>query len=155
MSLKFPGGTNKPIFFLTFCEQTAFFKLEDIFPECFFHRKDNQVEPMFCMQGNCPVNKNCMQALSQRVYVLFEEVLPRADLLILYYRKRNLPHSIGGTLFWRDMREPRNITINPYGWTNIKRRGQVYQFHPPVSFFITGRAEMPQETQAVENLALD
>lgn len=150
-----PGGNNKPIFFLTFCERTAFFKLEDIFPECFFHRKNNYTEPMYCMTGDCPVNHNCMEALSKRVFVLFQEILPQAKLMVLYYRKRNTPSSIGGTLFWRDMSEPRNITINPYGWARIKQRGNVYQFHPPTSFFITGRAATPEETQAVENLALD
>ena len=148
-----PGGT--PIYFLTFCEQTAFFKLQDIFPECFFHREGTPIEPMFCMTGDCPVNHNCMEMLSKRVYVLFQEVLGNVELLIFYYRKRCAPESIGATLFWRDMREPRNITVNPWAWQRIKARGVVFQFSPPPLFFVTGRTAAPQESSQVENLSLD
>lgn len=145
---------QKIMYFLTFCGKTAFFKLQDIFPECFLYRKDNQVEPMFCMEGDCPSNKNCMETLSKRIFVLFQEVIVGADLLILYYKKRNKQNSIGGTLFWKDMREPRNITINPYGWNTIKSRGNAYQFQPTSSFYLTGKSPNPTKDSS-DKLALE
>ena len=141
------------MYFLTFCGKTAFFKLEEVFPECFLHRKDNHVEPMYCMIGDCSVNRNCMETLSKRIFVIFQEVLPFVDLMVLYYKKRNVD-SIGGTLFWKDMREPRNITINPYGWNMIKSRGNIYQFNPSSSFFLTGKSADPEEINSTENLSL-
>jgi hypothetical protein len=145
MTILRPGGA--PIYFLTFCDKTSFFKLQDIYPECFFNReKSPQVEPMMCVQNDsCPVNHNCMEILAKRTYVLFQEVLPEVQLIVLYYRKRNIS-GIGATLFWRDMTEPRNITVNPYGWSVIKSRGTIYEFSPGPNFFLTGRVKEPEVT---------
>jgi len=146
--MEWPGGSNRPpwFYFVLFCKKTAFFKLEDIFPECFFNRDQHpQAEPMLCMSSDsCPGNKNCMETLAKRVWTLFADVLPEVKLIILYYRKRNLP-GIGGTLFWRSMKEPRNLTINPSAWARVKSRGFVYQLGPSPSFWLTGRTAPPEE----------
>jgi len=137
-----PGG---PIYFVSLNSKTIFFKLQDIFPECYFHREQSpNVEPMLCLQGSCPTNHNCMETLAKRIFILFQEVLPAAKLIILYYRNKNI-NRIGGSLFWRDMREPSNISINPWGWESAKNRSIIYKFEPGPQFFITGSAPSPKE----------
>lgn len=137
-----PGG---PIYFVAANKKTILFKLQDIFPECFVHRDHSpNVEPMLCLQGGCPVNRNCMETLAKRVFILFQEILPAAQLIVLYYRKRNV-RGIGGSLFWRDMREPHNISINPWGWESLKRRSLIYKFEPGPQFFLTGSASSPEK----------
>lgn len=130
------------MYFLLMSQKTAFFKLDDIFPECGLYREQHpMIEPMVCLAETaaCTVGKNCMETLAKRLKVLYEEVLTDVDLILLYYRKRNLP-GIGAAVFWRSFEEPRIITVNPTSWARIKNRGAVYQFTPGPSFFLTGRA---------------
>lgn len=142
MSIIRPGGS---IYFVLFCGKTAFFKLQDLFPECFLHReKVPLAEPMTCiLNDSCPVNHNCMETLAKRIFVMFEEVLPAAKMIVLYYKKRNIP-GLGGTIFWRSMKEPRVITMNPFAWNRVKQRGEVYEFTPSPSFFLTGNTKSPK-----------
>jgi hypothetical protein len=148
----------EPIHFLVFCEKTAFFRLKDIFGECFIYRdKSPLIEPVVCLheENSCYVGKSCMETLARRIFVIFEEVLPAVELIILYFRKRNLP-GIGAALCWRDMREPRIITVNPYAWSRIKTRGTIFRFDPGPSFFLTGKAPSPELTdEKVAEAALD
>ena len=153
--LTLPGGPNQIMYFVVFSTKTVFFKFQDIFPECFLHREGyQQIEPLQCLQddGACHVNHNCMEILSKRVHVLFQEVLPTVEVMILYFRKLN-GQQYGAGLFWRDMREPRVITMNASAWTYAKHRGRVYAFSPNSSFFLTGRAAPPEVT--TESSGLD
>lgn len=154
MTIHQPGSST--IRFVKFWTKTAFFKLKDIYPECFLYRKETpQVEPMLCVQNDgCPVNKNCMHTVAKRLHALFEEVLPDVEMIILYYKKRNIM-GIGGTVFWRDFIEPRNITINPYSWVNVKTRGIVYEFSPGPTFYLTGRAAPPEVAEEPLSSSLD
>jgi hypothetical protein len=137
-----PGGA---FYFVSLNKKTIFFKLQDIFPECFVHRERvPNVDPMLCLQGECPVNHNCMETLAKRIFVLFKEILPAAQLIVLYYKKR-IVEGMGGSLFWRDMREPRNISINPWGWESAKKRSLIYKFEPGPYFYLTGSAPPPEE----------
>ena len=71
-------------FFTTFNGKSAFFRLKDVFPECFFYREsETEVEPLACLlpEGACPVGQRCMETLAGRVHVLFQETVPMADLL--------------------------------------------------------------------------
>ena len=149
---------TEPIHFLVFCEKTAFFRLKDIFGECFVYREQSPlIEPVICFREDhvCHVGKNCLPSLAKRIYVLFEEVLPNVELIILYYRKRNIP-GIGAGLFRRDMRESRTITVNPSAWNVIKSRGTIFRFNPGPSFFLTGQAPLPEPLdEKVEEVALD
>lgn len=130
---------NKIMYFVVFSSKTAFFRLVDIFPECgLYQEKSPQLEPMVCLTENvCHVGHSCMDKLARRVHAIFEEVVPSADLLLLYYRKRNYD-GLGASIFYRDMSNPRNITMNPYAWERIKRRGKIFEFDPSVDFFLTG-----------------
>jgi len=146
-----PGGS---ILFLIFCEHTVFFKLDSIFPECYLHRDQMpRTDPLMCLYSNCPGNKNCMETLAKRIFVLFHEVITQADLIVLYYRKQT-SDSLGAGLFWKDMREPRYITMNPSAWDLIKTRGLVFQFTPGPYFFLTGSAPPPKEETESEKSAL-
>ena len=89
------------MYFVVFSSKTAFFKFEDIFPECFHYRDQHpQIEPLVCMREDyaCTVGKGCLDTLAKRIFILFEEVCANADLIILYYRKRNV-QGLGAGLF--------------------------------------------------------
>jgi len=141
MTVPRPGG---PIFFLVFCDQTIFFKLDSIFPECYLYREQMpRTDPLMCLYSACPANKNCMETLAKRIFVLFQEVIPQADLIILYYRKQ-CSSGLGAGLFWKDMSEPRYIIMNPSAWDMIKQRGYVFEFHAGSSFYLSGLASEPE-----------
>lgn len=139
------------MYFLLMSRKTALFKFNDLFPECALYiEKHPQIEPTMCLRETaaCTVGHNCMETLAKRIKVLFEEVLDGVDLLILYFKKRNMP-GMGAAVFWRDFREPRVITMNQGAWNKIKERGWVYQFTPGSSFFLSGQASdaAPTPTQ--------
>jgi hypothetical protein len=140
---------NPVMYFVVMSSRTAFFKLEDIFPECFLYRESSpQIEPLICLRedNSCHVGRNCMNALVGRIRMLFDQVLPNANLVVLYYKKRNLP-GIGAGVFWRDFRTPRTITVNPYAWSKIKQRGELFEFHPDSGFFLTGKSAPPEKAE--------
>jgi hypothetical protein len=141
---------NQPIYFLVLNQKTAMFKLEDLFPECSLYREQSpRAEPLVCLAEDnaCTVGHNCMESLVRRLKLVFEELLPQAQLILLYFRKRNVP-GLGAGVFWRDFREPRVFTVNPRAWERVKRRGVVFQFVPGESFFLTGKAPEPEPVSA-------
>jgi len=82
-----------------------------------------------------------MDILARRAQAIFNELLPETvRVLVLYFRKRNVL-GYGAGIFWRDMREPRVITMNPHAWERVKARGLVYQFTPSDTFFLSGRSD--------------
>jgi len=131
-----------PIYFIVFSQKTAFFKLSDIYGECALYQKDSPLlEPVVCLQfeNSCHVGRNCIEKLVKRIHILFNEIVPYTRLIILYFRKRNIP-GLGGAIFFRNMKEPRIITMNPYAWKKIKERGLLYKFYPSSEFFLSGQA---------------
>jgi hypothetical protein len=148
-------GASHPniAYFVVFSTKTAFWKLQDIFPECFLYREHTpQVDPLMCLSEDnaCHVNHNCMETLVKRINVLFQEVLPTVNVIVLYYRKLNQRYGAG--IFWRDMREPHVITFNPSAWQYIKQRGSIFTFSPNSSFFLSGQAAPPQATSEIPAL---
>jgi hypothetical protein len=144
------------MYFVVFSSKTAFFKLDDIFPECLFYRdKSPQIEPLACLQEDnaCTEGRHCMETLSKRIFVMFEEVCD-CDLLILYFKKRNY-QGLGAGVFWKDMREPRIITMNPSAWSRIKMHGNVYRFNPGHEFFLSGSSAPPKEVEKSQTPPLD
>ncbi len=160
MTLIKPGGASKEImYFVVFSSKTSFFKFEDLLPECFLYREHSpQIEPLVCLyeEHACTVGQNCMEKLATRLKVMFEEVLPKEiDLVLLYYRKRSEPDSLAAGVFWRNLQDFTVYTLNRTAWSLIKGRGQVFQFQPGVSFFVTGRAPPPEEPDSHEEVVLD
>lgn len=147
----------KIMYFVVFSSKTSFFKLQDIFPECFFYRDQSpQIEPLICLRepNSCTVGKNCMDVLARRLHVLFEEVCLDADMIVLYYRKRNI-EGLGAGVFDRAWENPRTITMNPSAWNMVKSRGNIYQFDPTQDFFLSGTAPPPEKMEKTEDQLLD
>lgn len=146
------------MYFVVFSKKTAFFKLEDVLPECFVQRKDSpQLEPLICLleDNACHRNQNCMEKLVKRLHVIFEEILQEVDLILLYYRQRAEPDSIGCGIFWRNLQDFKVVTINRSAWQMIKNRGTVFQFEPGPCFFLSGSAEKPKEPETSEEVVID
>ena len=144
-------------YFVIFSSRTSFFKLQDVFPECFYYRDQSpQIEPLVCLQEDrsCTAGKGCMGVLVKRLHALFEEVCFSADMIVLYFRKRNF-HGLGAGVFDRGLEAPRVITMNPSAWGMIKDRGNVYQFHPSGDFFLTGSAAPPKEVKKDKDQLLE
>ena len=142
------AGLIKPelIYFIQLSSKTAFWKLDDLFPECaLFREQSPRIEPLVCIREDaCHVGHNCMEILAHRLQALFTEVMPQyVNLILLYYKKRNV-EGIGAGVFWRDFRTPRVITMNPGGWKRVKLRGEVFRFTPGETFFLSGRAAPPE-----------
>jgi hypothetical protein len=104
--------------------------------------------------GMCSVGKNCMEVLAKRLYVMFEEICTEAEFILLYFKKRNF-QGLGAGVFDRDFENPRAITMNPYAWDMIKKRGNIYRFDPSMDFFLTGTTAPPEKTKKDEEQLLD
>lgn len=138
----------KILYFVIFSKKTAFFKLKDIFPECFLYReKYPNIDPIICLteENVCHVGKNCMESLIKRLGLLFKEIVPTCKLVVLYFKRNN--GKIGGGVFFDNLEDFRIIqTMNPYAWEKIKGRGAVYQFVPHTEFFMSGQSSDLSET---------
>lgn len=113
--------------------KTIFAKLKDVYQECeVLIDGSPQLYPLRCLVDHCPKNANCMETLAKRVNCIFE-AFPEAQLLLLYFSYHDRQGSIRAGVFWRDMREPRYITLNRTGWQKMKEMGVVYEWHFPAS----------------------
>ena len=152
MTLPRPGG---PLYFLLLCNHTAFFKLDSVFPECYLYRDQMpRTDPLMCLHSTCPANHSCMETVAKRLFVLFNEVMPQVELIILYFRKQTTL-GLGAGLFWKNMQEPRFITMNPSAWDLVKSRGFVFEFQPGASFFLSGAASTPELKSDSEKVVLE
>jgi hypothetical protein len=145
------------MYFMVFSSKTSFFKLQDIFPECFHYREDSpNIEPLACLVEDmgCTVGRNCMETLCKRLYVLFAEICTSSDLILLYFRKRNYT-GLGSGVFWPNLEDAKVITMNPTAWERLKNSGNVYRFDPSRDFFLTGMSAPPDEIQKSEDQVLD
>lgn len=153
--MEMPGGLPPIMYFVVLSSKSAFFKLQDIFPECLLYREHSpQIDPMMCLAEDnaCTMGRNCMETLAKRVNLLFQEMLTGVGVVVLYFKRREAGYGAG--IFWRDMREPRVIIMNPFAWSRVKSRGNIYQFTPASSFFLSGKAPDPSptiETAGLEN----
>lgn len=115
---------------------TLFAKLQDVYPECLYLiRGEPKLFPLLCLRSNCPRNMNCMERLAKRVHFIFEK-FEKAELLLLYFRYSDMPEKQRAGVFWRDMSEPRLITMNPHGWEKMKEIGVVYEWTLPEDLFL-------------------
>jgi len=95
-----------------------------------------------------------MNLLATRLHVLFTEVCTQADLILLYFAKRNYK-GMGAGVFDRAFANPRVITMNPSAWNIVKARGSIYQFDPSQDFFMSGHAPPPEEVTDSTDRLLD
>lgn len=116
-------------------KKTLFIKVDWVYPECkFLIGKEPKLYPFLCLKDHCPRNMNCMDKLAHRVKYIFDS-FPEAKLLILYFTHHDSTSRRAG-VFWRDMREPRFITMNRSYWEKLKKIGIVYEWELPDSLFL-------------------
>ncbi len=119
-------------------ERTLFTKFDEIYAECKFLIEDQpQLYPLICLNSHCHRAMNCMEKLAKRVNALFD-AFPKAQLLILYFKYRDAPDRLRAGVFWRDMREPRYIVMNPGAWEKMKQIGTVYEWELPRELALSG-----------------
>lgn len=116
--------------------KSLFIKMKEVYPECEFLIEDeSKLFPFICLISDCHRNANCMEKLANRVKYIFDQ-FESAELLVLYFRYRDFPKRHRAGVFWRDMREPRYIVMNPYSWERLKMRGIIYEWELPSSLFL-------------------
>lgn len=119
-------------------KKTLFTKFLEVYPECeFLIRDQSNLYPLLCLQSSCPRAANCMEKLARRVKELFD-AFPQAELLVLYFKYRDAPGKLRAGVFWKDMREPRFITMNPGAWKKFKEIGEVYEWELPSELLLGG-----------------
>lgn len=72
-----------------------------------------------------------METLAKRVFNIFE-AFPNAQLLLLYFKYRDRPGTTRAGVFWREMDEPRLVTLNRTGWERLKQIGTIYEYELPM-----------------------
>lgn len=118
-------------------KKTLFIKMKEVFPECeFLIRGEPQLYPFICLRTEqCHRGLSCMPRLEPRIRYIFDQ-FSFAELLVLYFRYQDKPKSQRAGLFWKDGREPRCITMNPYAWEKFKTIGTTYEWSLPDSLFL-------------------
>lgn len=123
-------------------QASVFMKLKDLYPECEFLIKGaDQLYPLFCLRNNvCPRNANCMEKLAKRVKYVFD-TFPDSEILYLYFRYPDRPHSQRAGVFCRDLSNPefpKYVTFNRSQWVKMKEIGTVYKWDLPRLLFLDG-----------------
>lgn len=119
--------------------RTAFMKLDFVYPECkVLLDRNDKLYPLQCLRTSCPKNQACMDVLARRVKYLFDNVVPSAGLLILYYTWIDHPSKIRAGVFFPDFREPRQITCRRAMFTRYKNEGDVFAWEPTKEFYLLG-----------------
>lgn len=121
-------------------KSAVFMKLDWLFPECAYLIKDaDQLFPLRCLRdGHCPRNANCMSKLAKRVTYVFEQ-FSDSELLLLYFRYRDMPGSHRAGVFHRDMKDarfPRYMVFNRSMWDRMKQIGTVFRWNLPDAVFL-------------------
>lgn len=116
-------------------EKTLFTKFSNVYDECSFLINDlPKAYQLMCLKTDCPRNANCMEKLAKRVKAIFDS-FPNAQLLILYYKYRD-SKSLKAGVFWREMDEPKLITMNPGAWEKMKELGVIYEWEMPTDLLL-------------------
>lgn len=122
------------------------------YPECgVLIEPHPRVQPIQCYRTECPANKNCAETMAHRIHYLFEEVFSDdVEMLFLYFKLRDdqgfwsqgewIP-SLGAGLFYRDMREPRWMKLNRWGFNKVKDEGIVMRWLPTDEFLFIGGSD--------------
>lgn len=131
-----------PIAFFVFQRKNLFIPLRFVYGECFPLIADRpQLSPLQCLQTTCPVNAGCMDILAKRVNYLFTQVVPAAELLIAYFKYPDRPNSVRAGIFYRDLREPRVMTLNKAAFKKFQNEGIAYTWIPPDEYLLMGPAQ--------------
>jgi hypothetical protein len=121
-----------PLTYFVVNQKTIFIPFRFVYPECEkLIAPHPEMYPVKCLRENgCPANMQCMDYLVKRVNYIFEKVCPSAEMMIAYYKYRDLPNSIRGAIFHKDLREPKLMTLNPFGFRKFQRESPTFQWTP-------------------------
>ena len=136
------------IHYFVFQEHSAFMPLRYAYAECSVLIEPHpRVEPLQCYQTSCPANRNCAEITARRIHYLFEEILSDdVEMLFLYFKMRNksflsevgkIP-SLGAGVFYKDMREPRWMVMNRWGFNRVRNEGVASSWLPTDEFLFMG-----------------
>ncbi len=139
--------TNVPLSYFVVNGKTLFIPLRYVYPECSkLIAQQPQMYPLRCLQDNgCSANMSCMDFLVPRVNYIFNEVNSAAEMMIAYYKyNRQNPgedenrEALMGAIFYKDLREPYLMTLNPSGFRKMQRDGEVQTWVPTMEYKTLG-----------------
>lgn len=137
--------TRDPFSFVVFKEKTMFMPLRYIYGECWgLIEHHPQMFPLKCfVTDGCPVTANCGEIIVNRVNYLFEEVVPKVEIIVAYYKYRDRPKSIRGAIFNKNLDPPSISILNPYAFRKFIREGTAFQWFPTSEFlFMSGNKDI-------------
>lgn len=127
---------SEPAYYVIFHNKTAFIPFKYVYPECYVLRKDQpQVDPLHCLESDCPVDRGCMGILVKRLQYLYDNVLSEdVEMIIAYYK---LPSGrIRAGVFHKDFREPNVITCNKSALAKFSKEGKTYMWVPRDEYYL-------------------
>jgi hypothetical protein len=129
-----------PIAYAVFQDKTMFIPLRQVYPECWYHIKDHpQMYPLKCFTtDSCPVGSNCGEVLVKRIHYLFEEIVPKVEIIIAYYKYYDKPTSIRGAIFNKNLDPPKLSILNPYAFRKFLKESIVFQWYPSDAYLFMG-----------------
>lgn len=134
-----------PITYSVFKEKTMFIPLRYVYPECLLLIEDHpQMFPLKCFQEDgCPVVANCGEIIVHKINYLFQEVVPKVEMIVAYYKYRDRPNSIRGAVFNRNLDPPNIRLLNPYAFRKFIREGTAFNWYPPTEYsFMAGSTDI-------------
>lgn len=126
--------------YFTFQEKTTFIPLKYLYPECMVLIENHpQMHPLKCfLEDGCPANANCGDIIVRRVNYLFQEIMPKSEMLIAYFKYRDRPNSIRGAVFNRNLDPPTIDILNPFAFRKFMKEGTLYQWLPSTEYLLLG-----------------
>ena len=86
---------------------------------------------------------NCGEIIVNKVNYLFQEVVPKVEIIVAYYKYRDRPRSIRGAIFNRNLDPPNIRILNPYGLKKFIREGITYNWYPSNEYtFMAGSKDI-------------
>ena len=100
--------------------------------------------PLRCfVEDGCPVMANCSEIIVNKVNYLFQEVAPKVEIIVAYYKYRDRPNSIRGSIFNRNLDPPSIKVLNPYAFKKFLREGTTFNWFPSDAYtFMSGTKDI-------------
>jgi hypothetical protein len=137
--------TRDPITYSVFQKKTMFIPLRYVYGECFHLIKDHpQMYPLKCFaEDGCPVVANCGEIIVHKINYLFQEVVPKVEIIVAYYKYPDRPGSVRGAIFNRNLDSPNITLLNNYALTKFLREGIAFNWYPSNEYsFISGSKDI-------------
>jgi hypothetical protein len=137
--------TREPISYAVFQKKTVFIPLRYVYPECMLLIADHpQMYPLRCFADDgCPVVANCGEIIAHKINYLFQEVVPKAEIIVAYYKYPDRPQSIRGAVFNRNLDPPNIRLLNTYALRKFLREATPFNWYPSDEYsFLAGTKDI-------------